>query len=310
VLERIAARDLTARVTGEYHGDHAKMKQAVNEAAANLQEALTQVSASASQVAAAGGQITSGSTELAAGASRQASSLEEVSSSLQEMSATARQAADNATVARRTADETKHGAAAGVAQMRELTSAMDRIKASSDATAKIIKTIDEIAFQTNLLALNAAVEAARAGDAGKGFAVVADEVRNLALRSAEAAKQTATLIEESVAHAATGVALNAAVLGSLTEIDSQAVKVSEMMGEISASGDQQAKGVAEVNRAVEQMNGITQQVASNAEESASAAVELGAQATSLLEMVEQFTLSGVSPNTPLRKRRGGRLSAA
>jgi methyl-accepting chemotaxis protein len=290
VLERIAARDLTARVTGDYHGDHAKIKQAVNDAAANLEEALTQVSASATQVAAAGGQITSGSTDLAAGASRQASALEEVASSLQEMAATARQAAENATVARRMADEAKRGAATGVVQMRELTTAVDRMKASSDATARIVKTIDEIAFQTNLLALNAAVEAARAGDAGKGFAVVADEVRRLALRSADAAKQTAEMIEESVALTASGVVLNAAVLASLTTIDAQATKVSEMMGEIVASGDQQAQGVAQVNTAVEQMSGVTQQVAANAGESAAAAEELGAQSQSLLEMVGEFTI--------------------
>jgi methyl-accepting chemotaxis protein len=299
-LERLAARDLTARVEGDYQGDHAKIKQAVNEAAANLEEALTRVSASADQVAAAGSQITAGSTALAAGASSQASSLEEVSSSLQEMAATARQAADNAIIARRMAEETKQGAGTGVERMQELTAAVNRIKQSADATAKIVKTIDEIAFQTNLLALNAAVEAARAGDAGKGFAVVADEVRALALRSADAAKQTAALIEESGTHTASGVSLNAAVLASLTAIDGQAAKVSEMMGEIAAAGSQQAQGVEQVNKAVEAMNSVTQQVASNAEESAAAAVELGAQAESLLEMVGEFTLSGDAQVEPQR----------
>ena len=290
-LERLAARDLTARVVGEYHGDHAKIKQAVNEAAANLEEAMTRVSVSAQQVASAGAQITSGSSALASGASTQAGSLEEVSASMQEMAATARQAAENAAQARRMAEETKRGAGDGVAQMRALTEAMARIKSSSDATAKIVKTIDEIAFQTNLLALNAAVEAARAGDAGKGFAVVADEVRRLALRSAEAAKQTAALIEESVTHTADGVTLNAAVLSSLTAIDESAARASAMMGDIAASGDQHAQGVAQVNKAVEQMSGVTQQVAANAEESAAAAEELGAQAESLMEMVSEFTLA-------------------
>jgi methyl-accepting chemotaxis protein len=294
VLEQIAARDLTARVTGNYSGDHARIKQALNGAAANLEEALMQVSASAQQVASAGTQITAGATSLARGSSEQASSLEEVSSSLQEMAATARQAADNAVTARRMAEETKQGAAVGVERMQELSAAVNRIKASADQTAKIVKTIDEIAFQTNLLALNAAVEAARAGDAGKGFAVVADEVRALALRSADAAKQTAALIEESGTHTASGVALNASVLASLTAIDSQAAKVSEMMGEIAAAGSQQAQGVAQVNKAVEAMNAVTQQAAASAEESAAAANELGAQSSSLLDMVGEFTLNGES----------------
>jgi uncharacterized phage infection (PIP) family protein YhgE len=161
------------------------------------------------------------------------------------------------------------------------------------------------------------VEAARAGDAGKGFAVVADEVRRLALRSAEAAKQTAALIEESVTHTANGVTLNAAVLSSLTAIDESAGRASAMMGEIAASGDQHAQGVAQVNKAVEQMSGVTQQVAANAEESAAAAEELGAQSESLMEMVSEFTLGNTrgprgaatsAPSSPTAQRgdRGAR----
>jgi methyl-accepting chemotaxis protein len=169
---------------------------------------------------------------------------------------------------------------------------MDLIKKSSDDTAKIIKTIDEIAFQTNLLALNAAVEAARAGEAGKGFAVVAEEVRNLAMRSAEAAKNTADMIEGSVKNAENGVTINQEVMKNLEEINGHAKRVSEVMAEIAAASDQQSQGVGQVNTAMEQMNQLTQQNAANSEESASASEELSAQAQEMRAMVAGFKISG------------------
>jgi methyl-accepting chemotaxis protein len=302
VLERIAARDLTARVTGDFQGDYARIKESLNAAAASLQETLLQVDASAEQVAMAGHQISDGSQALARGAAEQASSLEEIASSLHEMSATARQAAENAQHARRMAEQTRAVVGEGVVSMRELTTAIGQIKASGDATAKIVKTIDEIAFQTNLLALNAAVEAARAGDAGKGFAVVADEVRNLALRSADAAKQTTALIEAAALHTTAGVSLNNAVLRKLNQIDAESTRVAEVMQEIAAAGGQQADGIAQVNHAVEQLNSTTQQIAANAEEGAAAAEELGAQSASLIDVVDTFTLdeSATSASTAVR----------
>jgi methyl-accepting chemotaxis protein len=171
---------------------------------------------------------------------------------------------------------------------------MEKIKASSDATARIVRTIDEIAFQTNLLALNAAVEAARAGDAGKGFAVVAEEVRSLAQRSAEAARNTSSLIEESVKNAVSGVELNADVLKQLGEIAGQVNRVGEVMGEIAAASEQQSDGVSQINGAVEQMNGVTQGVASNSEQSAASAEELSGQAEHMRELVGSFRLKRVS----------------
>jgi methyl-accepting chemotaxis protein len=291
ILEKVAARDLRERMKGDYQGDHAKIKEALNSAVQNLEESLTQVARGAEQVGSASGQISSGSQTLSQGASTQASSLEEISASLQQMAAMTRQNASNSKEARSITDVARSSAESGTERMHKLSDSIHAIKKSADATAKIVKTIDEIAFQTNLLALNAAVEAARAGDAGKGFAVVAEEVRNLAMRSAEAAKSTSNLIEESVKNADGGVQINEEVSQNLKEIHDQVKKVSEVMAEIAAASEQQSQGVNQITTAVEQMNKVTQQTAANAEEAASAAEELSAQAKEMLGMVGNFKLT-------------------
>lgn len=292
VLQRVADRDLTARITTEFKGDHGKIKRALNTAADNLQDAMSEINGAADQVAAASTQISSGAQTLAQSSSEQASTIEEIASSLHEITTMAKSGAASAKEAEALAEAASHGTSVGGAKMNELAAAMELLKSSSDRTAKIVKTIDEIAFQTNLLALNAAVEAARAGDAGKGFAVVADEVRALSIRAAEAAKQTAELIEESVGHTSRGVAMTGDVQATFVDIAARAGRVREVMAEMSAGSDQQMQGIEQVNSAIEQMNAMTQGAAANAEESASAAEELSSQALQVRGLVAQFVISG------------------
>ncbi len=291
VMRRIAARDLAVRMRGTYVGDYQEIATSINAAVDNLDNTLVQVNAAADQVASAGTEITSAAQSLATGSSQQAASLEEVSASVHMFAAMAQQSASNASEARSLSASARNDTVEGTARMERLTQAVEEIKKSSADTAKIIKTIDEIAFQTNLLALNAAVEAARAGDAGRGFAVVAEEVRALALRAAEAARNTSSLIEQGQASADRGVTLNGEVTQSLQRINAQIEKVALVTAEISAASEQQVEGVAQIKTAVDQINMVTQQVAANAEESASAATELESQAQTLRETVSEFTLT-------------------
>jgi methyl-accepting chemotaxis protein len=259
----------------------------------SLTGAITRIAASllagSEQTAAAAAEVSSASQSLAQGASEQAAAIEETTSSVEEMASMTKQNAGNANEAKNLAASTKADAEKGTQAMVRMSQAIDDIKQSSDKTAKIVKTIDEIAFQTNLLALNAAVEAARAGEAGKGFAVVAEEVRNLAQRSAEAAKNTAAMIEESVKNSNNGVQISKEVGQSLTEIGEAARKVNDLIGEIAAASNEQSQGIEQISTAVGQMDQVTQQNAANAEESAAASEELSAQAEELNKMVAELS---------------------
>jgi len=244
-----------------------------------------QLDAGAEQTAAASEQVASASQSLAEGASEQAASLEETSASLEEISSMTKRNAESSLQAKQLANDTRQAAETGAAGMAEMTKAMNAIKESSSAIAKIVKTIDEIAFQTNILALNAAVEAARAGEAGAGFAVVADEVRSLAQRSAQSAGETATKIAEAVSCSERGVQISAKVAESCAEIVAKARRVDELVAEIAAGSNEQSQGIGQVTTAVAEMDKVTQANAATAEESASAAEELSSQARAMRESV-------------------------
>lgn len=242
----------------------------------------------ANQVASASGQLSASSQQLAAGSAEQASSIEETSSTLEESASMVRQNTENTKQAAQLAKQTKDSAQKGNNEMLNMMKSMEELKKSSDQIAKIIKVIDEIAFQTNILALNAAVEAARAGEAGQGFAVVAEEVRNLAQRSAQAAKDTAGIIESNIQLSVQGVDVSKQVNESLTEINTQAQKVSDLLDEVAAASQEQAQGIAQINKAISQMEQIVQENASTAEESASASEELSSQAENMKEIVNSL----------------------
>ena len=251
------------------------------------------LSESADLVSSAAGQVAGASQSLAEGAQGQASAIEETSASLEEMSSMTKANADNATEANGIIGGTKLDVEEAGKIMKNLIISMNEISRASEDTEKIVKTIDEIAFQTNLLALNAAVEAARAGEAGAGFAVVADEVRNLAMRAAEAAKTTETLIEGTVQKIQGGKDLLNKTEEAFAKVAEDSNKIGQLVGEIAAASKEQSIGIAQVNTAVSDVDKVTQQNAARAEESASASEEMKAQAEQMKVQVKRLiTLVG------------------
>jgi len=253
-----------------------------------LRQMASEMGDGAEQVAAAAGQVSSSSQSLAQGSSEQAASIEETSASSEEIHSMAQKNSDNSRVASENMTEASQRIVEANRDLEQMVTSMNEINASSDKISKIIKVIDEIAFQTNILALNAAVEAARAGEAGMGFAVVADEVRNLAQRCAQAAKDTASLIEESIAKSNDGKHKLNLVATAVRSITESADKAKTLVEEVKLGSEEQSRGIEQVAKAVSQMEKVSQSTAASAEQSASASEELSAQSDTLRGIVNRL----------------------
>jgi methyl-accepting chemotaxis protein len=290
VLERVAEGDLMVRVSGEYQGEYLRIKQALNVAVESLGAALGDVRSSTEHIASASAEVSSAGRDVASGASRQAASLEEVSAALQTLNATSNHSARSIDQTRVRTEAARESAQQGLSSMELLSGAVQEIKNRSDETARIVKTIDEIAFQTNLLALNAAVEAARAGDSGRGFAVVAEDVRSLALRSAEAARSTSALIEASVRSADAGVLQSRNVFDMLRDVHQRVSEVSGVMVDLASASAQQSHGLNQISRTVEGVSEVTQQNAAASEEFAGSATDVAGQVAQMRSVVAAFQI--------------------
>ncbi|MBN1969329.1 MAG: HAMP domain-containing protein [Candidatus Delongbacteria bacterium] len=302
------ANEITKESYDMFNGISSALKNTLN----SLSAVINQISVASSQINSGAEQLSDASQSLSAGSTEQSSSIEELTATMTEISSQTRQNAENANMAAKLAAAAREASETGSTQMSEMNAAILEINDSSQEIKKVIKVIDDIAFQTNLLALNAAVEAARAGIHGKGFAVVADEVRNLAQRSAEAAKETTELIESSVKRVAAGTKLAEETVHSLENIRNSVIKTVDLVEEIAVASEEQAKGIEQSNVGLTQVSKVTQQNASNAEETAAASIELSSQADNLRETISHFkivnqpsssnrSLSSNRPTSTLRK---------
>lgn len=290
VLTELSNGNFNIQTNNEYPGDFEQIEIATSSIIDSLNETMSSIIESANQVASGSEQVSSGAQALSQGSTEQASSTQELSATISDVMMKVNQNASNAATASnetsKTVKEIKHSNE----QMEKMLAAMDEISTKSNEIGKIIKTIDDIAFQTNILALNAAVEAARAGAAGKGFSVVADEVRNLASKSAEAAKNTTALIEDTVNAVSNGTMLADETAKSMLSVVEGANHVTELIDEIAQASDEQATSITQINQGVEQISAVVQTNSATAEESAAASEQLSSQADMMKEIVNKFVL--------------------
>jgi methyl-accepting chemotaxis protein len=293
-LEKLSAGDLLFRLNAPFSADYEKLRADFNAAIDKIQQTMTAIANTTQGVRSGSGEITQASDDLSRRTEQQAASLEQTAAALDQITATVRKTAENANDARATVSSAKADAERSGAVVGETVSAMSGIETSSRQISNIIGVIDEIAFQTNLLALNAGVEAARAGDAGRGFAVVATEVRALAQRSADAAKEIKALISASGQQVDSGVRLVGETGKALARIVEQVERLNGLVGDIAASAQEQATGLAQVNAAVNQMDQVTQQNAAMVEQSTAASHNLAGEAEALAQLVGQFRIATTS----------------
>lgn len=297
-LGQMAQGDFTSSVNRDYAGDFAPIRGSIEQISAALNSSLLQMRGAAEQVAAGAGQVAGGAQSLAGGASEQAAALEELSKSVSKVSKDVSESAESADVANRLTAQAERDAEQGRGRMGDMVEAMARIADSSDRIGKIIKTIDSIAFQTNILALNASVEAARAGENGRGFTVVADEVRNLAAKSAEAAKTTSSLIEESKRTVENGKSILGSAEQSLTAIAESTKKSAGFVARISEGTKTQAAALGDITANVDQISRVIQTNSATAEQSAAASEEMNSQAALMKAEVEKFRLNDLGGTVP------------
>lgn len=302
VLQALAEGDLTRQVTTDYQGEFGLLKQSVNSSIGNLLGMVNDIREASHSIGTAATEISAGNTDLSQRTEEQASSLEETASSMEEMTSTVKQNADNAKDASRLALDAREQAEKGGNIVSSAVSAMTEINTSSKKIADIIGVIDEIAFQTNILALNAAVEAARAGEQGRGFAVVAAEVRNLAQRSASAAKEIKSLINDSVDKVGEGTRLVTDSGHSLEQIVSAVKRVSEIIAEIAAASHEQSIGIEQVNKAIMQLEQVTQQNAALVEEAAASSEAMSDQAQNLNTLIDFFDAGSTHKHPPVTSK--------
>ena len=298
ILGAMSAGDLTQRITDDYSGTFARLKEDANGTVDKLTSMITQIKQATDSINTASKEIAAGNLDLSRRTEQQAASLEETASSMEELTSTVKQNAENAKQANQLAIGAADVAGKGGKVVSDVVVTMSSITDSSKKIADIIGVIDGIAFQTNILALNAAVEAARAGEQGRGFAVVASEVRSLAQRSAAAAKEIKTLISDSVEKIQGGSELVETAGRTMDEIVNSVKRVTDIMGEITAASLEQSQGIEQVNQTITSMDEVTQQNAALVEEASAAARSLEEQAGGLSESVGSFRLSAGGPSAP------------